>query len=96
MSERKTSPDPELLEANHSFPCSYIIKAFGPEGGSFRVEIRDAVKRAALPGKCEIHERLSSKGNRVCMTIEFHAESVQDVQRLYEKIHEVEELKLIL
>ena len=84
MSSAHKAPDPDLILANHSFPGPYIIKAFGPENGQFSDEIREAVVRASLIGTYGIRERRSSKGASVCLTIEFHAQSVDEVVRMYE------------
>ena len=95
MGESTKAPRRELLEANHQFPGEYIIKAFGPAHEQFRVDIGEAVA-AAVGARVEVSERLSSKGNSICITLVLAAETVDEVIYAYERIHAVPGLRLIL
>jgi putative lipoic acid-binding regulatory protein len=96
MSEStRRAPARELLEAVHQFPCAYVIKAFGPAHDEFRLAIGEAA-RSAVGARVEIRERVSSRGNSICITMELHAEHVGEVIETYERLHDVPSLRLIL
>jgi len=96
MSEStRRAPARELLEANHQFPCEYIIKAFGPASADFRAGVGDAA-HVAVGARVVISERCSSKGNSICITLTLAAETVDEVILAYERLHAVSGLKLIL
>ena len=95
MGESTKAPARALLEANHQFPCEYVIKAFGPAQDTFRVGIGEAAA-AAVGARVEVTERRSSKGNSICITLTLAAESVDEVIFAYERIHAVPGLRLIL
>lgn len=99
MSSGSTSkaPNRELLLAQHRFPGPYTIKVFGPgQGGEFVDAVQAAVKRALCLGQVQMRERKSTRGNRICVTIELQAQSVDEVIALYESLHQIETLQLIL
>lgn len=89
------APARELLEANHEFPGSYLIKAFGPATESFRAGVHGAIA-AAVGARAQLRERVGSKGKSICITAELSAESVDEVLTAYERLHDVAELKMIL
>jgi putative lipoic acid-binding regulatory protein len=89
------APARELLEATHQFPGPYFIKAFGPANDGFRLAIEHA-GRLAVGARLQLSERLSSKGNSICITLTLAADSVDEVVMAYERLHEVPELKMIL
>lgn len=91
----RQAPARELLEANHVFPGSYLIKAFGPANESFRADVSAAIS-AAVGARAKFSERLSSKGNSLCITVDLAAETVDEVLTAYERLHGVPELKMIL
>ncbi len=91
----RRAPARELLEAVHQFPCTYMIKAFGPADDEFRVAVGEAA-RIAVGARVEIRERVSSRGNSICITMELFAEHVGEVIETYERLHEVTSLRLIL
>lgn len=91
----RRAPARELLEANHSFPGEYIIKAFGPAQAEFREAVGHAARKA-VGTRVVFRERLSSKGNSLCITLELTAEHVDEVISTYERLHDVPGLKLIL
>ncbi|MFV8751048.1 DUF493 family protein [Nannocystaceae bacterium ST9] len=91
----RRAPARELLEAVHQFPCAYVIKAFGPAHDEFRVAIGEAA-RLAVGARVEFSERVSSRGNSICITMELQAEHVGEVIETYERLHDVPSLRLIL
>lgn len=91
----RRAPARELLEANHQFPCEYIIKAFGPANAEFREGVGSAAQQA-VGARVELSERLSSKGNSICITLTLSALTVDEVILAYERLHAVSSLKLIL
>jgi putative lipoic acid-binding regulatory protein len=76
----RRAPARELLEAAHTFPGEYLIKAFGP---------------ATVP-LLVLSERLSSKGNSICITLTLTAETVDEVILAYDRLHDVPGLRMIL
>ena len=90
------APDRDLLLANHAFPGEYLVKAFGPSSDRFRVEVRAVALAIFGEERASLLERTSSKGGRVCITVTVNARTVDEVIDLYERIHEVHELMLVL
>lgn len=95
QSTKATAPARELIEANHEFPGEYPIKAFGPASETFRVAVHTAT-RQAVGARFVVSERLSSKGNSVCITLILAAETVDEVICAYERLHDVPGLRMIL
>ncbi|NVB38185.1 DUF493 domain-containing protein [Pseudenhygromyxa sp. WMMC2535] len=96
MSEStRRAPARELLEANHSFPGEYVIKVFGPASETFRQGCGQAAQDV-VGTRVELRERVSSKGNSICITMELRAEHVDEVIATYERLYEVAGLRLIL
>lgn len=91
----RRSPARELLEAVHQFPCVYVIKAFGPAQDEFRGAI-GAAARSAVGARVVLSERVSSRGNSICITLELQAEHVDEVVETYERLHDVPNLRMIL
>jgi putative lipoic acid-binding regulatory protein len=93
---RATAPSRELLLANHRFPGPYIIKAFGPASDSFRVGITAAAVVVVGEARASVAHRTSSRGSRVCVTLTVNAVTVDEVIDVYDRIHQVPELMMIL
>lgn len=91
----KRAPSRELLLANHSFPGPYVVKAFGPGADSFREEV-EACAHAVVGVRVEVTQRASKGGNRMCVTLTLDAKNVDEVIDVYDRVHEVDGLKLIL
>ena len=89
------APARELLEAGHTFPGSYCVKAFGPATESFRGGVREAAL-AVVRDSFQSRERVSSKGNSICITLDLQVETVDEVISVYERLHDVPDLKMIL
>ena len=89
------APARELLEAGHTFPGSYCVKAFGPATEAFRAGIREATQ-AVVQNGFQSRERMGSKGNSICITLDLQVETVDEVISVYERLHDVPDLKMIL
>lgn len=95
-SKAQTAPSRELLLANHTFPCAYMIKAFGPNDAVFKVGVL-ACASAVLPeSQFESHERVTKNGRQVCVTLTLSARSVEDIEAVYAGIYTITTLKFIL
>lgn len=94
--EPSVAPSRELLLANHRFPGPYVVKAFGPTSGSFAQEIVHAAVLVVGETRADVQQRTSSGGKRVCVTLTLNAYTVDEVIDVYERIHQVPELMMIL
>jgi putative lipoic acid-binding regulatory protein len=92
----RTAPARELLLANHVFPGAYTVKAFGPSTVEFRAGIEAAAAGVLAAGRIRVSQRTSRKGARVCITLDLNVDSVDEVIDVYDRIHRVSDLKLVL
>ncbi len=90
------APSRELLLANHRFPGPYIIKAFGPARDEFREDVVAAGTAVVGDARANVQQRTSSKGARMCVTLTVNAFTVDEVIAVYERIHDVRDLMMIL
>ena len=81
----RRAPSREAILAVHQFPGEFVIKAFGPGTAGFH----DAVVAAA-------HAEIAASGARRCVTLTLMAETVEQVEAVYERLYLVEQLFLIL
>ncbi len=90
-------PKRELLEAVHTFPGPYTVKAIGPHTETFVNAIR-AAATAAHTGDDEIEltARASGKGNHIAVTATIVAETSDAVFVLYAELKNVENLRMLL
>jgi len=93
---RTTAPSRELLLANHAFPGEYIVKAFGPNNDAFRDGVRAAACDVLGEHRAEVSERASRHGAKVCVTLRLNVETVDEVIDVYDRVHKVEDLSMIL
>ena len=91
----RSAPDRELLEANHQFPGEYIIKAFGPADDRFRESVL-ASASAVVDQRVSSSERVSRGGKSLCITLTLQVETVDEIVSVYERLHTLQDLKLIL
>ena len=98
MSEpTRRAPDRDLLLSSHAFPGGYVIKCFGRQTDTFRQAIHLAIATVELPRAPQVSERLSENGNHLCMTLDLHVDTVDQVIAVYEEIYaRADELKMIL
>ncbi|MCH9682523.1 MAG: DUF493 domain-containing protein [Deltaproteobacteria bacterium] len=90
------APSRELLLANHRFPGPYVIKAFGPGTEAFADAIAEAAAAVVSEARAGVQQRTSSGGKRVCVTVTVNAFTVDEVIEVYERIHSVPQLMMIL
>lgn len=93
---RATAPARELLLANHRFPGPYVIKAFGPASDRFREGIAAAAVIVVGEARAAVAHRTSSRGSKVCVTVTVNAFTVDEVIDVYDRIHQVPDLMMIL
>lgn len=96
MTQSRKAPHRDLLVKHHQFPGPYTIKAFGPGQGEFRSAVESALVDTGCETRASLSERASKAGNRVCVTIELQAQTVDEVIALYEALHRISTLQLIL
>jgi len=90
------APSRELLLANHRFPGPYVVKAFGPASDAFRDAVVGAATEVVGESRADVQQRTSSRGSKVCVTLTLNAFSVEEVIDVYERLHRLPELKMIL
>ena len=93
----KLYPTIESLEAVHTFPCWFTIKAIGINTDVFTVAVRDAVSIVMLdPNRLKIKARESSTGKHISMSLDVYVDNAGQVQQLYAQIKEIDALHYIL
>ncbi len=90
------APSRELLLANHRFPGSYVIKAFGPASEAFERGILSAAVEVVGETRADVQQRTSRRGSKVCVTLTMNAFTVDEVIDVYERLHQVPDLMMIL
>ena len=95
-SAARVAPSRELLLANHAFPGEYIVKAFGPKTETFRAAVHAGAIAVVGRARVRIDERSSRHGRPICITLTLVAETVDEVIGVYQQMHGVPELMLIL
>lgn len=93
---QKTAPARELLLANHAFPGEYMIKAFGPCTDKFRAGVRSAAVSVVGEDSAATEERASRHGAKLCITLRLNVQTVDEVIDVYDRLHALEDLQLIL
>jgi putative lipoic acid-binding regulatory protein len=78
------------------FPGEYVIKAFGPSGGTFEADAEACATGVLGEDRVAAHTKFSSGGRRSCVTLTLRANTVDEVIATYERLHELEALMLIL
>lgn len=90
-------PAIDLLEATHSFPCSYMFKVIGTTDANFVGRTLQTVRRM-LPEEMEppFSSRTTANGRHVSVTIEPTMESAADVLAVYRELAELQGLVMLL
>jgi putative lipoic acid-binding regulatory protein len=96
VTARRRAPDRDLLLEGHQFPGEYIVKAFGPGSEVFAAAIRACATAVVGADRAAVSERKSRKGARMCVTLTLRVQTVDEVIAVYERIHDVPGLALIL
>ena len=90
-------PSAEALEAVHSFPCVFHVKAFGPNTAAFTEAVTDAGRSIATSSAAvSFSERASGGGKHVCVTISLDAHNATQVRALYTLLLAVPGLRMLL
>lgn len=92
----RNAPSREAILAAHRFPGPYEIKAFGPAGESFRAGVLAHAHAVAGEARVTVRERSTRSGDRVCVSVTVFAASVEEVEAVYDRLHTLPELLLIL
>lgn len=92
----RAAPSRELLLANHRFPGSYVVKAFGPSSEAFCTAIVGAATAVVGESRAHVQHRTSTRGAKVCVTLTLNAFTVDEVIDVYQRIHRVPDLAMIL
>ena len=97
MTDDKRAPDVELLKAHHRFPGSFEVKAFGPSTPEFRQSVLSAVNGVHGVAEAEVaRENRTRSGDRCSLTVRLQAETAEVVLEVYDRLHEVHGLTLLL
>lgn len=87
----------EKLEEAHTFPGPYTLKVIGTNDDSFIARVlrvaRESLDLAADP---EHSSRESNSGKHISVTLELTVESAHGVAKLYEEMHQVEGLTMLI
>jgi putative lipoic acid-binding regulatory protein len=92
----RKAPARESLLAVHQFPGEYVIKAFGPGHDEFHVAVVAAAHAELHPERVAVQTRVTNSGGRQCVTLTLPALTVEEVEAVYERLHLLETLQLIL
>ncbi|MCA9691149.1 MAG: DUF493 domain-containing protein [Myxococcales bacterium] len=92
----RRSPSRAALEGAHSFPGEYVIKAFGPGRGDFARRAQACAHAELHEARVVVHERASRTGKQTCVTLTLQVTRVEEVERIYERLHDLHDLLLIL
>lgn len=90
------APSLEALEAVHTFPTAFIVKAVGANTKAFSQAVEQCVRAAVQPAIPVFTSRPSRSGSYQSITIEFRAATPQQVQSVYIDLHNVEGLRMLL
>jgi hypothetical protein len=90
-------PSVELLESIHSFPGVFQIKAIGVNENDFVARVLTAVQEeVATPSEIDHTLRETPDGKHVSLTLDVTVQSAEQVRAIWDKVHKVEGLKLLL
>lgn len=92
----RKSPSRDALLAVHQFPGEYVIKAFGPGDPEFHTAVLAAAHAEVDPARVQAQVRNTATNARQCVTLILQAERVEEVEAIYERLHLLEKLFLIL
>lgn len=92
----RKAPSREAMLAVHQFPGEYVIKAFGPGHDEFHAAVVAAAHAELQPVRVQAQARVTASGARQCVTLTLQAETVEQIEAVYERLHQLETLMLIL
>lgn len=90
-------PPLELLNEHHTFPGPYTFKALGEVNTHFEVRVIAAIREElGLAEDPPSQVKTSSSGKHCSVTVEFTAQSAEQVHKVYERVSKVAGLTLML
>lgn len=92
----RLAPSRDALLAVHQFPGEFIIKAFGPGTDDFEARAVACARAELGAERVAFSSRDTRSGTRRCVTLTLQAEKVEQVEAVYERLHHLSELFLIL
>lgn len=92
----RKAPSREAMLAVHQFPGEYVIKAFGPGNDEFSAAAAAAAHAVVPPHRVDVQVRGTASGARQCVTLTLQADTIEEVEAVYERLHLLESLMLIL
>ncbi|WP_437193190.1 YbeD family protein [Planctomicrobium sp. SH527] len=89
-------PTLEILEANHSFPCSFTFKVIGVATEQFADSVLVAVKKQ-LEGDFEpaISSKATPSGRHISVTVEPQVASAAHIHEIYRELQSLEGLVML-
>ncbi len=89
-------PSLELIEANHSFPGQYRIKAIGSTGDDFVGRVLAATaSEISGPSEVESSVRKTQGGRHVAITLDVTVQTAEQVRAIYARLHREPGLTLL-
>ncbi len=90
-------PSEELLEATHTFPGVYQIKAIGIAAENFeRRVVQAVVSELAAPSKLDYSVRTTPGGRHIALTLAINVQTAEQVRDIYARIREQKGLIVLL
>ena len=90
-------PENSAYSSPLEFPCDFIIKVMGKNDGNFEKLITDIVKKHYPEiSKDVITTRPSKDNNYLAVTIKVHAQSKEELDKLYQELSNTPEILMAL
>ena len=87
----------ERLEEEHEFPGPYTTKIIGRNRTGFRADIETTIMAALqFSQSFELSERLSKNERHVSLTVQFEAQSAEQVLQVYGEIQRRDDIEFLL
>ncbi len=85
------------LDTLFQFPCAFPIKIMGEKTAPLMELVKKAFTEEKIDLKdAEINERLSSGEKYLSITVIFTADSREQLDRLYQRLTKIPEIKMVL
>ena len=87
----------QLIEDTHDFPGPYMLKVIGRTDGTFEADVlavtRDVLKLAGEP----THSKKNTpNGKHISLTLDVVVESVEQLEQLFTRIKEVDDVVMMI
>lgn len=92
----RKAPSRDAILAVHQFPGEYVIKAFGPGAPEFHAAVVAAAHAELSPEHVHAQVRGTATGARQCVTLTLRIQRIEQIEAVYERLHLLESLMLIL